>query len=119
VTRGRAYALVAAVCALPRLAVLLHERDAIVTSFTEKSWDFAQTFVNTGTFGFIGGIPSANTQPLYAFFLIPIYWIFGRTWWAVGGLQIVVAVGRHSSSTRSAAGSSRSARASSRRSWRR
>src|SRR5262249_36538364 len=93
VTRGRAYALVAAVCALPRLAVLLHERDAIVTSFTEKSWDFAQTFVNTGTFGFIGGIPSANTHPLCAFFLIPIVWLFHESWLAVGLAQIAVAVG--------------------------
>ena len=44
-----------------------------------------------GTFGFIPGEPSAYTQPLYGFFLVPIYWIFGRTWWSVGGAQIVVA----------------------------
>ncbi|TML15418.1 MAG: glycosyltransferase family 39 protein [Actinobacteria bacterium] len=37
------------------------------------------------------GEPSAYTQPLYGFFLVPIYWIFGRTWWAAGGAQIVVA----------------------------
>ena len=37
-------------------------------------------------------MPSANTQPLYGFFLIPIVWIFGRSWLAVGLAQIVVAV---------------------------
>jgi 4-amino-4-deoxy-L-arabinose transferase-like glycosyltransferase len=71
--------------------VLLHERGRILTAFTDKSDDFAQTFVHHGTFGFIPGEPSAYTQPLYGFFLVPIYWIFGRTWWAVGGAQIAVA----------------------------
>jgi 4-amino-4-deoxy-L-arabinose transferase-like glycosyltransferase len=47
--------------------------------------------VHHGTFGFIPGEPSAYTQPLYGFFLVPIYWIFGRTWWAAGGAQILVA----------------------------
>jgi hypothetical protein len=75
----------------PRLAVLVYERDDILTSFTDKSDDFARTFVDHGTFGFIPGEPSAYTQPLYGFFLVPIYWIFGRSWWAVGGVQILVA----------------------------
>ena len=83
--------LVAAAAIVPRLAVLLRERGAILTAFTDKSDDFAQTFVHHGTFGFIPGEPSAYTQPLYGFFLIPIYWVFGRTWWAVGVAQIVVA----------------------------
>ena len=88
----RAYLWLIAVAAIaPRLAVLLHERGRILTAFTDKSDDFAQTFVHHGTFGFIPGEPSAYTQPLYGFFLIPIYWIFGRTWWAVGGAQIIVA----------------------------
>ncbi len=91
-TRRRAYALVAAICALPRLGVLLHERGDILSAFTEKSWRFANTFLDTGTFGFIGGTPSANTQPLYAFFLIPIIWIFDQSWLAVGLAQIGVAV---------------------------
>src|SRR5207249_4815591 len=52
---------------------------------------FAQTFVHHGTFGFIPGEPSAYTQPLYGFFLVPIYWIFGRSWWSVGCAQILVA----------------------------
>lgn len=90
-TFRRAWLLVALVAALPRLAVLLHERGDILGSFTEKSDDFARTFVASGTFGFVPGEPSAWTQPLYAFFLIPIYWIFGRSWLAVGLVQIGVA----------------------------
>jgi 4-amino-4-deoxy-L-arabinose transferase-like glycosyltransferase len=90
VKRGQLW-LIAVAAVAPRLAVLLHERGRILTAFTDKSDDFAQTFVHHGTFGFIPGEPSAYTQPLYGFFLIPIYWIFGRTWWAVGGAQIVVA----------------------------
>jgi 4-amino-4-deoxy-L-arabinose transferase-like glycosyltransferase len=90
--RARAWVLVVAAATLPRLVVLFHERGAILTSFTEKSDDIAQTFVHTGTFGFIPGEPTAWTQPLYAFFLIPIYWIFGRSWWAVGLIQTGVAV---------------------------
>ena len=37
---------------------------------TEKSDRFARTFVDSGTFGFIPGVPSAYTQPLYGFFLV-------------------------------------------------
>ncbi len=83
--------LVAVAAVVPRLVVLLHERGRILTAFTDKSDDFAQIFVHHGTFGFIPGEPSAYTQPLYGFFLVPIYWIFGRTWWAAGGAQIAVA----------------------------
>jgi len=90
VRRGQLW-LIALAAVAPRLAVLLHERGRILTAFTDKSDDFAQTFVHHGTFGFIPGEPSAYTQPLYGFFLIPIYWIFGRNWWAVGGAQIAVA----------------------------
>ena len=90
--RRRAIWLVAAACVLPRLAVLLYERGDILASFTEKSDDFARTFVDTGTYGFVPGLPSAWTQPLYGWFLIPIYWIFGRSWWAVGPIQILVAL---------------------------
>ncbi|HYQ16183.1 MAG TPA: hypothetical protein VEQ58_10510, partial [Polyangiaceae bacterium] len=92
VTRPRAYALLAVVCVLPRLGVLLHERGDIISAFAEKSWRFANTFVESGTFGFIAGTPSANTQPLYAFFLIPIVWVFDQSWLAVGLAQIAVAV---------------------------
>ena len=56
---------------------------------TPRSRDsFATTFVHSGTYGFIPGEPSAWTQPGYSFFLIPVYWIFGRNWPAVGLLQI-------------------------------
>src|SRR4029078_9841913 len=92
VTR-RPWLIVAAVAAVPRLAVLLVERGDILTAFTEKSDDIAQVFLKTGTFGFVPGHPTAWTQPLYAWFLIPIYLIFDRSGWAVGVIQIAVAVG--------------------------
>ena len=62
--RRTAYVVVAAAAVVPRLAVLLHERGDILASFTEKSDEFARTFVRSGTFGFIPGEPSAWTQPL-------------------------------------------------------
>lgn len=91
-SRRRAYATLAVVCAAPRLVVLLHERAAILASFTEKSDAFAQTFVRHGTFGFAAGVPSADTQPLYGWFLVPVYWLFGRSWAAVGLAQLLVAI---------------------------
>lgn len=90
-TRRTAYLVVSAAAVVPRLAVLLHERGDILASFTEKSDEFARTFVRSGTIGFIPGEPSAWTQPLYTFFLVPIYWAAGREWWAVGLAQITVA----------------------------
>jgi 4-amino-4-deoxy-L-arabinose transferase-like glycosyltransferase len=92
VTRRRAITLIGAACVAPRLAVLLYERGSILASFTEKSDDFARTFVSSGTYGFVPGLPSAWTQPLYGWFLIPLYWVFGRSWWAVGPAQIAVAL---------------------------
>jgi len=76
---------------VPRLAALLHERDAILAAFTDKGDDFARTFLASGTYGFIPGHPSAYTQPLYGWFLVPLYWIFGRHWAVVGLAQIAVA----------------------------
>ena len=90
-TRRWSYTIVLAASVLPRLVVLLHERGAILASNTEKSDSFALTFIHSGTYGFIPGQPSAWTQPAYSFFLIPIYWIFGRTWPSVGLWQIAVA----------------------------
>jgi 4-amino-4-deoxy-L-arabinose transferase-like glycosyltransferase len=90
--RHRALWLVAAAAVLPRLAVLLYERNQILTAFTEKSDDFAKTFVDHGTFGYLPGEPSAYTQPLYGFFLVPLYWIFGRHWLVVGLAQTAVAL---------------------------
>jgi 4-amino-4-deoxy-L-arabinose transferase-like glycosyltransferase len=93
VPRRRAYVVVAAVAALPRLAALLYERGHILQAFVDKSDNFARTFVASGTFGFLPGHPSAYTQPLYGFFLVPLYWIFGRHWEIVGLAQIAVAIG--------------------------
>jgi 4-amino-4-deoxy-L-arabinose transferase-like glycosyltransferase len=78
--------------ALPRLAVLLHERGSILADFQDKGDDFARTFLDSGTYGFIPGHPSAYTQPLYGWFLVPLYWIFGRHWPVVGLAHLVVAV---------------------------
>jgi 4-amino-4-deoxy-L-arabinose transferase-like glycosyltransferase len=83
--------LVALAAIVPRVIVLLHEREKILGAFTDKSDDFALTFVHHGTFGLVPGQPSAYTQPLYGFFLVPVYWIFGREWWSVGFAQILVA----------------------------
>jgi 4-amino-4-deoxy-L-arabinose transferase-like glycosyltransferase len=90
-SRRSAYALVALACILPRLALLLYQRGGI-WNYDEKSDIFALTFVHSGTFGFIPGQASAYTQPLYGFFLVPVFWIFGRHWWALGAAQIAVAM---------------------------
>jgi 4-amino-4-deoxy-L-arabinose transferase-like glycosyltransferase len=92
VSRRLSYALLAAVVAGPRIIALAYERNDILTSFTDKSDDFARTFLASGTYGFVAGHPSAYTQPLYGFFLLPLYWIFGRHWEVVGLAHIVVAV---------------------------
>lgn len=91
-TRARAYVLIAAACALPRLAVVLVERGEIMAKLTEKSDLLVETFVESGTFGFVPGEPTAYTQPLYGFFLTPLYLLFGRSWLAVGLAQTLVAV---------------------------
>ncbi len=90
--RLHAALLVAAACALPRFAVVAIERGDLLSANTEKSDDFARILVSDGTFGFLPGIPSAYTQPLYTFFLAPLYWIFGRHWLVVGLAQTLVAV---------------------------
>src|ERR671937_774803 len=89
--RRLAYALVAAAAVLPRLAVLLHERGTITAAYVDKGDVFARTFLAHGTYGFIPGRPSAYTQPLYGWFLIPLYWIFERSWIVVGLAQIALA----------------------------
>ena len=58
----------------------------------EKSKLLAQMFIENGTFGYVPGHPTAYTQPLYGFFLIPIFWIAGFHWWSFGTVQILVAV---------------------------
>jgi 4-amino-4-deoxy-L-arabinose transferase-like glycosyltransferase len=88
----RAALLVAAVAALPRLLALVVERDKILEAYVEKSDVFARTLVSSGTFGFLPGVPSAYTQPLYAWFLAALYWPLERSWVVVGTAQILVAV---------------------------
>jgi Dolichyl-phosphate-mannose-protein mannosyltransferase len=86
------YVVLAVAAGLPRLAALLYERGEILAAYTDKSDDFALTFLESGTYGFIPGVPSAYTQPLYGFFLIPIYWV-DRSWVTVGTAHIALAVG--------------------------
>jgi hypothetical protein len=90
--RSTAILVVAAAAALPRLAVLARERETILEEFVDKSDRFATTLVDHGTFGFLPGVPSAYTQPLYGWFLASLYWPFGRSWLAVGLAQVAVAV---------------------------
>ena len=84
-------ALVVAAAVFPRLAVLAYERGRILTAFVEKSDTFAQTLASSGTYGFIPGVPSAYTQPLYGWFLAALYWPLQRHWLVVGLAQTAVA----------------------------
>ncbi len=89
------YALVASACFLPRLIALLHEGAALLPlndSGVEKSDLIARVFLKTGTFGYIPGEPTAYTQPVYAWFMIAVYWLAGRHWWSLGTAQIALAV---------------------------
>jgi 4-amino-4-deoxy-L-arabinose transferase-like glycosyltransferase len=83
---------VAALCALPRLVVLLHERQSITQQYVEKSDILARNFLDSGSFGYLPHTASAYTQPLYGFFLVPVYWIGGRSWVSVGLAQLAIAV---------------------------
>jgi len=90
-TRRQALAIVLAAAILPRIAVLLAERGAILDELVEKSDRFARTLVASGTFGFLPGRPSGYTQPLYAWFLAGLYQVFERHWLVVGIAHIAVA----------------------------
>ncbi|MCA1481113.1 hypothetical protein, partial [Bradyrhizobium sp. NBAIM08] len=92
-TRRTAIVVVSLAAALPRLLVVALERDELIGSLPEKSDRFARTLVDSGTFGFIAGLPSGYTQPLYALFLAPLYAAFGHSWAAVGLAQVAVATG--------------------------
>jgi 4-amino-4-deoxy-L-arabinose transferase-like glycosyltransferase len=92
VRRWAAILVVTLAAAIPRLAVLARERDTILEEFVDKSDRFATTLVEHGTFGFLPGVPSAYTQPLYGWFLASVYWPFGRSWLAVGLAQVAIAV---------------------------
>jgi len=85
--------VIGTVSVLPRVAALLAERGDITAEFVDKGDDFALTFLDNGTYGFIPGSPSAYTQPLYGFFLIPLYWVFDRHWLVVGLAHTLVALG--------------------------
>src|ERR671918_1753533 len=84
--------VVVAVAAVPRLLVLMQERETILEEFVDKSDRFATTLADHGTFGFLPDVPSAYIQPLYAWFLAGLYFPFGRSWLAVGLVQTLVAV---------------------------
>jgi hypothetical protein len=108
IPRG-AVLLVTAAAVLPRLVALAIERDDILEKYVEKSDTFARTLVASGTFGFLPDVPSAYTQPLYAWFLAGLYWPLDRSWVVVGLAQIglaavtallVLAIGRHLASVR-------------------
>jgi 4-amino-4-deoxy-L-arabinose transferase-like glycosyltransferase len=90
--RSTGAVIVVVAAALPRLLVLVRERETILDEFVDKSDRFATTLVDHGTFGFLAGVPSAYTQPLYGWFLAGLYYPFGRSWLAVGIAQVVVAV---------------------------
>jgi 4-amino-4-deoxy-L-arabinose transferase-like glycosyltransferase len=90
VTRSRAYAIVLAACVLPRAIVMVHERAGLLADM-EKSDVLARVLLKTGTFGYLPGEPSANTQPLYGWFLWVVYWLAGRHWWSIGVAQLLVA----------------------------
>ena len=92
-SRRSAIVIVSIAAAVPRLLVVALEREQLIGSLPEKSDRFARTLVDSGTFGFIAGVPSAYTQPLYALFLAPLYALFDPDWAAVGLAQVVVATG--------------------------
>ena len=91
IPRGAALLVVAA-AAVPRLLALAIEREQILEAYVEKSDVFARTLVSSGTFGFLPGVPSAYTQPLYAWFLAGLYWPLDRSWAVVGLAQVLVGV---------------------------
>jgi 4-amino-4-deoxy-L-arabinose transferase-like glycosyltransferase len=91
VTRSRAFAIVLAACVVPRATVLIHERGGLLNNM-EKSDVLARVLLKTGTFGYLPGEPSANTQPLYGWFLWIVYWLAGRHWWSIGVAQLLVAM---------------------------
>lgn len=80
-----------AAAAIPRAVALGIEREEILEEYVEKSDTFASTLVASGTFGFLADVPSAYTQPLYAWFLAGLYWPLDRSWVVVGVAQIAVA----------------------------
>jgi hypothetical protein len=93
IRRRSAYAIVVAAAVIPRLLVVAHERSAVILppELVEKNVFFARTFVHSGTFGYVPGVPSADDQPLYGFFLIPLYWLFNGHWLSIALAQTALA----------------------------
>ena len=89
--RRTAFTIVIGAAVLPRLLVLAIERNDLISGLSEKSDRFANTLVASGTYGFMPGRPSANTQPLYGLFLSGLYWASGRDWLTVGLAQTAMA----------------------------
>ena len=78
-----------------RAAASARARDrtgAILEEYVEKSDTSRGRSSPSGTFGFLPDVPSAYTQPLYAWFLAALYWPLERSWVVVGLAQVVVAV---------------------------
>ena len=67
----------------------LVERNDILTAFTEKSDDLARDLrpLAARSASSPASRPRGRSRST-RWFLIPIYWIFGRSWWAVGLIQI-------------------------------
>jgi 4-amino-4-deoxy-L-arabinose transferase-like glycosyltransferase len=89
------YVLVGGACLLPRLVAMLHEGATLLPlngGSVEKSDLIARVFLKSGTFGYVPGEPTAYTQPVYAWFMIDVYWLAGRHWWSLGTAQIAIAV---------------------------
>jgi len=91
VNRRTALTIVIGAAVLPRLVVLAIERNDLISGLSEKSDRFANTLLASGTYGFMPGRPSANTQPLYGLFLSGLYWVWGRDWLTVGLAQTAMA----------------------------
>ena len=92
-TRRTALLVVTVAAIVPRVIVVAVEREELLEGLTEKSDRFARVLVDSGTFGFIAGRPSAFTQPLYSLVLAPVYATVGRSWLSVSLLHILLAVG--------------------------
>ena len=91
--RRSAYGIVALASVVPRLIVAAVERDDLVLHplIIDTNFHFARTLMSSGTFGYTPGVPSADTQPLYGFFLTPLTWLFGASWLSIGLAQTMLA----------------------------
>ncbi|TAK22293.1 MAG: hypothetical protein EPO26_11370 [Chloroflexota bacterium] len=71
-----------------RVAIVLAFPHTIIDSGNrEKNDEFAQVFLASGTFGTAPREPSSYTRPAYAWFLIALYSMLGRSTYAIGLTQ--------------------------------